>query len=56
MFAQLAAKVRQDLMPRLQLDPEVTGWQDLDDAPLKLYMLFATHGGANLTRSTRLGQ
>jgi hypothetical protein len=43
-------------VPVLELDTKVARRQDLDDAPLKLYMLFAAHGGADLTRSRRPGQ
>jgi hypothetical protein len=55
-LAELAAEVRQYLVPVLELDAEVSRRQYLDDASLKLYMLFATHGGANLTRSQGPGQ
>jgi hypothetical protein len=53
---ELAAEVRQDLVPVLELDAEISRRQHLDDAPLKFYMLFAAHGGANLTRSQGTGQ
>jgi hypothetical protein len=55
-LAELSAEVREHLVPVLQLDPEIARGQDLDDSPLELYMLFSTHGGANLTRSTGFGQ
>ena len=56
MLAQLAAEVREDLVSVLELDAEIAGGQHLDDTSLKLYMLFAAHGGADLTRSQGLGQ
>jgi hypothetical protein len=55
-LAQFTAEVREDLMPVLELDAKIAGGQHLDDASLKLYMLFAAHGGADLTRSQGLGQ
>jgi len=42
-LTQLAAEVREHLMPRLELDPEVSRRQDFDDASLEFYMLLTTH-------------
>jgi cardiolipin synthase len=55
-LAQLAAEMREDLVPVLELDAKIARRQHLDDAPLKLYMLFAAHGGTDLTRSQGPGQ
>jgi hypothetical protein len=55
-LAELSTEVRENLVLVLELDAKVARRQDLDDAPLKLYMLFAAHGGADLTRSRRPGQ
>ena len=55
-LAQLAPEVREDLVPVLELDAKIARRQHLDDASLKLYMLFAAQGGANLTRSQGPGQ
>src|SRR6185436_6165721 len=42
-LAQLPPEVGEDLMAILELDPEISGGEHLDDAPLELYMLFSTH-------------
>jgi hypothetical protein len=53
-LAQLAPEVSQDLMAILKLDAKVSSRQDLDDSPLKLYMLFSTHfAGQTLRGRTR---
>src|SRR4051812_46667965 len=43
-LAQLASEMGQDLVTVLQLDLEIACRQDLDDAALKFYVLFAAHG------------
>jgi hypothetical protein len=55
-LAELPAEVRENLMLVLELDAKIARRQHLDDAPLKLDMLFSAHGGADLTRSSRPGQ